>query len=181
MLNSSLIILSFFTNNSELGKFTLSFKIAFIIRMIPVFFIQSALQKASNLSRQSTTEFNNYISKYFHYGLIITFSLGVFLITFSEMVIEVFANEKIIYSAEILCILSLIPFLAMLNFKNIIYILVYEHKNLLNKATFLSLVFMLISSLVLTYYYSGYGLAIALIMTEIFSFMIHSLLLKNVK
>ena len=69
----------------------------------------------------------------------------------------------------------------MLNFKNIIYILVYEHKNLLNKATFLSLVFMLISSLVLTYYYSGYGLAIALIMTEIFSFIIHSILLKNVK
>ena len=93
MLNSSLIILSFFTNNTELGKFTLSYKIAFIIRMIPVFFIQSALQKASNLSRQSMTEFNNYISKYFHYGLIITFSFGVFLITFSEMVIEVFADE----------------------------------------------------------------------------------------
>jgi len=180
-LNSSLIILSFFTTNTELGRFTLSYKIAFIIRMIPVFFIQSALQNAAKISKQSTQDFNNYVSKYFYNGLIITFSFGIFLITFSETIIEVFADEKIVYSAEILCILSLIPFLAMLNFKNIIYILVYNHKNLLNRATFMCLVFMLISSLVLTYYFSGYGLAVALIMTEIFSFIIHSILLKNVK
>ena len=180
-LNSSLIILSFFTTNTELGRFTLSYKIAFIIRMIPVFFIQSALQNAAKLSKQSTLDFNNYVSKYFYNGLMITFSFGIFLITFSETIIEVFADEKIKYSAEILCILSLIPFLAMLNFKNIIYILVYDHKNLLNRATFICLVFMLISSFILTYYYSGYGLSIALIMTEIFSFIIHSILLKNVK
>ena len=180
-LNSSLVILSFFTTNTELGRFTLSYKIAFIIRMIPVFFIQSALQNAAKLSKQSTLDFNNYVSKYFYNGLMITFSFGIFLITFSELIIEVFADEKIKYSTEILCILSLIPFLAMLNFKNIIYILVYDQKNLLNRATFISLVFMVISSFILTYYYSGYGLAIALIMTEIFSFIIHSILLKNVK
>ena len=180
-LNSSLVILSFFTTNTELGRFTLSYKIAFIIRMIPVFFIQSALQNAAKLSKQSTLDFNNYVSKYFYNGLMITFSFGIFLITFSELIIEVFADEKIKYSTEILCILSLIPFLAMLNFKNIIYILVYDQKNLLNRATFISLVFMIISSFILTYYYSGYGLAIALIMTEIFSFIIHSILLKNVK
>ena len=156
-------------------------KIAFLVRMIPVFFIQSALQNAAKISKQSTLDFNNYVSKYFYNGLMITFSFGIFLITFSETIIEVFADEKIKYSTEILCILSLIPFLAMLNFKNIIYILVYDHKNLLNRATFICLVFMLISSFILTYYYHGYGLAIALIMTEIFSFIIHSILLKNVK
>lgn len=180
-LNSSLIILSFFTTNTELGRFTLSYKIAFIIRMIPVFFVQSALQNAAKLSKKSTLEYNNYLLKYFYNGLMITFLFGIFLIIFSDQIIEVFANEKIKYSAEILSILSLIPFLAMLNFKNIINILVYNHKNLLNRATFLCLVFMLISSFILTYYYSGYGLAIALIMTEIFSFIIHSILLKNAK
>ena len=181
-LNSSLIILSFFTNNVELGRFTLSYKIAFITRMIPVFFIQSALQKASNLSKQSTLDFNKYVSKYFYNGLMITFSFGIFLITFSEMIIQVFAHEKIKYSSEILCLLSFIPFLAMLNFKNVIYILVNDYKSLLNKATFISLVFMLISSLILTHFYSGYGLAIALILTEFFSFCIHSyLIFKNDK
>ena len=96
--------MSFFTNNIELGRFTLSYKIAFITRMIPVFFIQSALQKASNLSKQSTLDFNKYVSKHFYNGLIITFSLGGFLITFSEMIIQVFAHEKIKYSSEIFLI-----------------------------------------------------------------------------
>ena len=107
--------------------------------------------------------------------------VGLLLVIFSDIIIEVFAAENIKYSSEVLCILSMIPFLAMLNFKNIIYILVHNYKNLLNKATFLTLVFMIILSLILTYYYSGYGLAVALIMTEFFSFIIHSILLKNVK
>ena len=79
--------------------------------MIPVFFIQSALQNAAKLSKHSKLDFNNYVSKYFYNGLIITFLCGMFLIIFSETIIEVFADEKIKYSAEILCILSLIPFL----------------------------------------------------------------------
>ena len=47
-LNSALIILSFFTNDKELGRFTLAYKVAFLVRMVPVFFVQSGLQKASN-------------------------------------------------------------------------------------------------------------------------------------
>ncbi len=181
ILNSSLIILSFFSDNKELGRFTLAYKIAFIIRMIPVFFIQSVLQKASNLAKESKVGFDNYVSKYYYNGLIITFLLAALLIIFSDSIIEVFADEKINYSSNILCLLSFIPFLAMLNFKNIIYILVNDHKMLLNKATFITLIFMLLSSISLTYYYFGYGLAIALIMTEIVSFIIHSIFLKNVK
>tara|TARA_B100001564_G_scaffold138824_1_gene116509 strand:- start:6370 stop:7599 length:1230 start_codon:yes stop_codon:yes gene_type:complete len=179
-LNSALIILSFFINNKELGRFTLAYKIAFLIRMIPVFFIQSGLQKASNLYKKSNSDFNNYISKYFNYGLLFTFFLAVLMIFFADFIIQVFANEKIEYSSNILYILSFIPFLAMLNFKNINYILVNDYKALLNKATFYTLFFMLLSSTILSYHYGGYGLAIALILTEIFSFIIHSILLKNV-
>ena len=40
------------------------------------------------------------------------------------------------YSSEILSILSVIPFLAMLNFKNLVFILVNDLKSILNKATF---------------------------------------------
>ena len=151
ILNSSLIILSFFSDNKELGRFTLAYKIAFIIRMIPVFFIQSVLQKASNLAKESKVGFDNYVSKYYYNGLIITFLLAALLIIFSDSIIEVFADEKINYSSNILCLLSFIPFLAMLNFKNIIYILVNDHKMLLNKATFITLIFMLLSSISLTY------------------------------
>ena len=104
------------------------------------------------------------------------------MIFFADFIIQVFANEKIEYSSNILYILSFIPFLAMLNFKNINYILVNDYKALLNKATFYTLFFMLLFSIILSYHYGGYGLAIALILTEFFSFFIHSyLIFKNDK
>ena len=52
-LNSALLILNFFVTDKELGRFTLAFKIAFLLRMVPVFFVQSGLQNASSLNRKS--------------------------------------------------------------------------------------------------------------------------------
>ena len=69
----------------------------------------------------------------------------------------------------------------MLNYKNINYILINDYKAILNKATFYTLFFMLLSSIILSYHFAGCGLAIALILTELFSFFIHSILLKNVR
>lgn len=180
-LNSALIVLSFFATNRELGRFTLSYKVAFFMRMVPVFFIQSSLQKASNLYKISIKDFNDYISKYYVLGLIFNSILAIGILFSSDFIIEIFSNEKIEYSSNILSILSFIPLLAMLNFKNIVCILINDFKDLLNKATFYTLIFLLISSLILSFFYSGYGLAIALILTEIFSFVIHSILLNNVR
>ena len=178
-LNSALIILSFFSSDKELGRFTLAYKIAFILRMIPVFFIQSSLQNASSLNQKSKEMFNNYISKYFKIGLLLTFVLMIVTNIFSDYIIYLFANEEIIYSSNILSLLSFIPFLAMLNFKNVVFILVNDLRSILNKATFWTLIFMIFSSLILCKFYGGIGLAYALLSTEIFSFIIHYLLIKK--
>ena len=178
-LNSALIILSLFSSDKELGRFTLAYKIAFILRMIPVFFIQSSLQNASNLNQNSKEKFNNYISKYFKIGLLLTFVIVIITNIFSDYIIYLFANEEIIYSSNILSLLSFIPFLAMLNFKNLVFILVNDLKSILNKATFWTLIFMISSSLILSKFYGGIGLAYALLSTEIFSFLIHYLLIKK--
>lgn len=172
-LNSTLIVLSFFATNKELGRFTLSYKVAFLLRMLPVFFIQSVLQQASNFNNKSKEAFNGYISKYFKAGLISSFLVAIITFIFSDLIIYIFSAEKIDYSSKILSILAFIPFLAMLNFKNVIYLLVNDLKSILNKATFFTLIFMLISSLILSYKYSGLGLAYALVFTELFSFIIH--------
>ena len=178
-LNSALIILSLFSSDKELGRFTLAYKIAFILRMIPVFFIQSSLQNASSLNQNSKEMFNNYISKYFKIGLLLTFVIVIITNIFSDYIIYLFANEEIIYSSNILSLLSFIPFLAMLNFKNLVFILVNDLKSILNKATFWTLIFMISSSLILSKFYGGIGLAYALLSTEIFSFIIHYLLIKK--
>ena len=180
-INSPLIILSFFSTNSELGRFTLAFKVAFVVRSVPVFFIQSVLQNASKIYNKSNEDYEYYLLRYYKYGLFFTFLLALLMILFSDFIIQIFADENIEYSSNILSIMSFIPFLAMLNFKNIIHILIKDFKVLLNKASLYTLIFMTLSSIILSYYYSGYGLAFALVLTELFSFSIHSLLLKNVK
>ena len=91
----------------------------------------------------------------------------------------IFADEKIDYSSKILSLLSFIPFLAMLNFKNVVYMLVNDLKSKLNKATFYTLLLFLINSLILTNIYGGYGLAYSLLLTELFSFLIHYFLINR--
>jgi PST family polysaccharide transporter len=178
-LNSALIVLSFFATSKELGRFTLAYKVAFLLRMLPVFFIQSALQQASKFNLKSNEAYKNYISKYFKFGLLITILIAVITFIFSDMIIYIFSTEKIDYSSKILSILGFIPFFAMLNFKNVIYLLVNDLKYILNKATFFTMIFMLLSSLILSYLYSGLGLAYALVLTELVSFSIHYYLINK--
>jgi O-antigen/teichoic acid export membrane protein len=90
------------------------------------------------------------------------------------------AGSYVIYSETILKILAFIPFLSMLNFNNMIKILVDEKKHLLARGTWITAIIMLILATIGSYYYGGYGLSIALVLTEIVSFIVYSvLLIKN--
>ena len=169
----------FFVSNQELGRFSLAYKVAFILRMIPVFFIQSILQHATKIKDRSKDEFHKFLSNYFKFGLLTTLIIAIITCFFSDFIIEIFADEKIDYSSKILSLLSFIPFLAMLNFKNVVYMLVNDLKSKLNKATFYTLLLFLINSLILTNIYGGYGLAYSLLLTEIFSFLIHYFLINR--
>ena len=178
-VNGALIILSLFVSNQELGRFSLAYKVAFILRMIPVFFIQSILQYATKIKDKSKYDFHKFLSNYFKFGLLTTLIIAIITCFFSDFIIEIFADEKIDYSSKILSLLSFIPFLAMLNFKNVVFMLVNDLKSKLNKATFYTLLLFLINSLILTNIYGGYGLAYSLLLTEIFSFIIHYFLINR--
>ena len=180
-IHSSLVIIKFFVNDSELGKFALANKVAFLMRMIPIFIIQSVLQNATVINKNDNPNLNKYLNYYFKRGLILTFSIGVLCTLFSKWIILMFSGEEIIYSNQILSLLSFIPFLAMLNFKNILIILINEKKDVLNKSTWYSLFFMIPLALILSYYFKGFGLAIALLISEFISFIIHTILLSKSK
>jgi PST family polysaccharide transporter len=178
-INSGLIILKLFVDNFELGKFALANRIALLLRMVPVFIVQSVLQNASLISRENNSGLHKYLNYYFSLGLLITFIIGLFFLIFSKWIIIIFAGEEIEYSTQILSLLSFIPFLAMLNFKNILIVLIEEKKRILNKATWISTLVMITISVILSYLHGGLGLAIALLFSEIFSFIVHSILLSN--
>ncbi|MEJ6698831.1 MAG: oligosaccharide flippase family protein [Flavobacteriaceae bacterium] len=178
-IHSGIIILKLFVNNSELGKFALANKIAFLLRMIPVFIVQSVLQNASIINQNNPLALKKYLNYYFKRGLILTFITGLFFTIFSKWIIIIFSGQEIIYSNQILSVLSFIPFLAMLNFKNILLILVNEKKEILNKATWISAFITIPLAITLSYYYKGFGLAVALLISEFSSFIVHTILLSR--
>ena len=179
-IHGGLIILASFVNNTVLGKFALAQKIALLMRMVPIFFTQAILQKATILFEKDKIEFNSYVNRIFIIGLSITFAMGLIAIILSKWIIFLLAGSYVIYSETILKILAFIPFLSMLNFNNMIKILVDEKKHLLTRATWITAIVMLILASIGSYYYGGYGLSIALVITEIVSFIVHSILLiKN--
>ena len=180
-IHGGLIILAIFVNNNVLGKFALAQKIALLMRMIPIFFTQSILQKATILFEKDKIEFNSYVNRIFIIGLSITFVMGLIVIILSKWIIFLLAGSYVIYSETILKILAFIPFLSMLNFNNMIKILVDEKKHLLTRATWITAIFMLLLASIGSYYYGGYGLSIALVITEIVSFIVHSVLLTKDK
>ena len=179
-IHSGLIILASFVNNTVLGKFALAQKIALLMRMVPVFFTQAILQKATILFEKDKIEFKIYVNRIFVIGLVITFLMGLMVIILSKWIIFLLAGSYVVYSENILKILAFIPFLSMLNFNNMIEILVNEKKYLLTKATWITAIIMLVLAIISSYYYGGYGLSIALVITEIVSFIVYSsLLIKN--
>jgi PST family polysaccharide transporter len=180
-IHGGLIILSNFVNNSVLGEFALAQKIALLMRMVPVFFTQAILQKASILFKSDKAEFKRYVNLIFIIGLSITFAMGLIAVIFSKWIIFLLAGSQVLYSETILKILAFIPFMSMLNFNNMIKILVDEKKHLLTKATWLTAIVMLILATIGGCYYGGYGLSIALVITEIVSFIVHSVLLTKNK
>ena len=179
-VHGGLIILASFVNNTILGEFALAQKIALLMRMVPVFFTQAILQKATILFEKDKIEFNSYVNRIFIIGLSITFAMGLIAIILSKWIIFLLAGSYVVYSETILKILAFIPFLSMLNFNNMIKILVDEKKHLLTRATWITAIVMLILATTGSYYYGGYGLSIALVLTEIVSFIVYSvLLIKN--
>ena len=103
------------------------------------------------------------------------------MVFLSKYIIYYLAGTYIPYSEKILIILGFIPFVAMLNFKNHIIMLIEDKKKILNQAVSVSTLIMILFSVVGSYLYGGIGISIALIISEFFSFLIHSYLLKKRK
>ena len=181
IFNGGIIILSNYIDDSELGQFSLSQKIGLQLRMIPVFFIQSVLQKVSILNEKKDNSTNTYINKIYYIGIYSTIFIAIFIIFSSKFIILLLSGKYIPYSENILIILGFLPFFAMLNFKNTLIMLVEEKKKILNYAISTTALIMVFLCFIGSYLYGGYGMCIALIFSEIFSFLIHSYLLKKEK
>lgn len=178
-VHGGLIILSNFVDDFELGRFALAQRVAFLIRMIPVFITQSILQSATRYYTMDRLRYTTYLNKAYKLGLSLSFVIGVIFALGAPVIIRIVGGSYIDYSANILRILCFIPFFGMLNVSNMIKILVAEQKQLLAKATWTTAFLMIILSSFGSFYFGGYGLAFALLFTELINFLVHQVMLKR--
>lgn len=178
-VNSALIIMSVFVSNSELGKFSLAQKVGLLLRMIPVFITQSILQEATRKFINDKNKFKNFLNRTFKNSLLLTFSLAILVTLFSKWIIYFLSGDFIEYSQTILSILAFVPFFSMLNFKNMVKIIVNERKIILNKTSWYTVCFTFISGFLLSFFYGGLGMAISLIFSEIINYFLCNHYLKK--
>lgn len=177
-VHGGLIILSFFASASVLGMYSMAEKISMVLRMVPTLIIQAVYPNASKLYQVDIHLFYGFMKKIYWAALGISFFITFCVIIFAPQIIWLISKNDFKSSILFLRILSFVPFLASLNFANMILILVADHKKLLFNSTWTFCVFMIISSSVLTYFHGGVGLAYGLLATELFIFISCSVLLK---
>lgn len=177
-VHGGLIVLSFFASASVLGMYSMAEKISMVLRMVPTLIIQAVYPNASKLYQVDLVLFYAFMKKVFWMALGISFSITVLVMIFAPQIIWLISKNNFESSIHFLRILSFVPFLASLNFANMILILVADHKMLLFNSTWTFCVFMITASSILTYLYGGAGLAYGMLATELFIFISCSLLLK---
>lgn len=177
-VHGGLILLSFFASASVLGMYSMAEKISMVLRMIPTLIIQAVYPNASKLYQLDLGLFYGFMKKIFWLAFGISLSITILVLIFAPQIIWLISKNNFEDSINFLRILSFVPFLASLNFANMILILVADHKMLLFNSTWTFCVFMITASSILTYLYGGIGLAYGMLATELFIFISCSILLK---
>ncbi|MBO3699738.1 oligosaccharide flippase family protein [Roseivirga sp. E12] len=181
LINGGFILLKNFVTDAELGFYALAQRVAVLLRMVPVFVTQSIIQKASRLHEKDKDKFESYLFQASKIGILITLATGLIVATFSKWIVRVLAGEFIPLSAELMAILGFLPFLSMLNVPNMIRILVKEQKYVLSKAIWITTTFMLVLSIVGSYFYGSYGLSVALLISELINYFVHRWILNRAR
>ena len=154
-------------------------RIAFLLRMLPVFLTQSILQKAARMYQEDRKGYDSFLKRASLNGIGIGVLVGIIFSLGAPYAIRVVSGEYIPMSSNILRVLSFLPFVAMLNVPNMIKILVTDQKKVLSKAIWLTTAMMIVLGSLGSYYLGGMGLAIALLCSEFINFLIHSYLLSR--
>ena len=178
-ISSSLIILSIFVNDTELGKFSVAQKVALLLRTIPVLITQSILQEATRKAKENKTNFYKFLKTTYKNSLIFTLLIGLLISLLSKWIIYILSGEFIIYSQSILVVLAFVPFFSMLNLKNMILIILNERKKILNKTSWYTVLLTFVLGSFMSFYFGGFGMAIVLIFSELFNYLICNYYLKK--
>lgn len=171
-VNGGLIILSFFAQAQVLGMFSLAEKIAIVLRLFPSMLIQAVFPNASRLYAADRDAYHRYAKKIYFIGILC--GLGLTSLTFAAapLIIPLLAKKPLPESVDYLRILSFVPFLAVLNFPNVLLLLVKDQKKLLFRSSWLLAIYVVPACFWLTAKYGAMGLSFGLISVEVVSLFV---------
>jgi O-antigen/teichoic acid export membrane protein len=161
--------------------FSLAERITMVLRLLPALIIQAVFPNASKKYLTDTIQFFQFLKKVYIWAVILGLALSLFTFFLAPFIVHALARSPLEESVRYLRILAFVPLLASLNITNVLILLVTDKKYLLFNSSWLMCLYMISASLILTSIYGGVGLCFALLSTEVFIFIICTLLifLKN--
>ncbi len=176
-INGGLIILSFYASAETLGMYSLAERVVMVLRLFPALIIQAIFPNASKLYEEDEVKFFRFLKRVYFRVLFIGVLISTGTHFAAPWIIKVLSRSELEESVVFLKILAAVPFLACLNIANVTLMLVADLKVLLFRASWTMCAYMIIVSIILTTYFGGMGLAIAILSTEVIVFLICLVLL----
>ncbi len=145
--------------------------------MFPAMIIQAIYPNAAKLYKKDEKAFFRFLRNV--YIRVVLFGVFIAAMTYltAPWTIRILAREELKESVTYLQVLTLVPLLACLNIANVIMMLVADLKNLLFKASWMMCLYMLTVAPILTSFWGGIGVCVAIISTEVAVFLICLVLL----
>ena len=161
------ILLAVFSSKVVVGQYAIADRVVFLLRQIGGVFSQSFFVEMCEMVHRKTAALTSTIKKQF-----LLFFSGMSLVcvaifVFSEPVIHLLAGEKTILATTILRIIIWVPVIVTANIPFYQVMLALNRKASYNAILLLGCLFAIVSGVVLCYYYSATGAAIANLATEL--------------
>lgn len=166
--NSTVIILGFYVSNTSLGNYGIAEKIAFSLWQIITVFSQVTFPVMCRLNLESYKNLNHFIRKYHYLFTSIIAILCLIIFLFADSLIRLATGTESLEAINILKILTIFPFIVMLNVPASQLITINEKQKYIAYALNFFGIFGLISCYVFTQEYGTTGAACTAVITQFF-------------
>ena len=175
IFNSSVIILGVVANATTLGLYSIADRIFLFARQIVVVIHQTIYPRATQLADKSRQELQRFFHSFVRWVLVIMLPACLLLLLLAPWVVFIFAEKYLIDTTNFVRILSFTSLLALLNIPANQSFLVLKKEKVYTQLSALAVVFYCSISLILTYFYQGYGAAWAMLITESFLLLVFNI------
>jgi O-antigen/teichoic acid export membrane protein len=166
-------VLKFLTNMDEVGKYSMGFKISNTLRVFIISSVTMAIQPVifKMIDNPNNKRFYSKVMTYFAFGLMF---FVMFFSFFGKEIVKVLSKDNMAYwdAYMVIPIISLGLFFSMLRDVALTGITISKRTTIIAKIITISMVFNILISLVLTYFFNYIGAAIAASLSQLIFFLL---------